>query len=40
MKDNQAMVIFQPSGRRGVVEKGITVIEASRRLGRRKKSLR
>jgi uncharacterized 2Fe-2S/4Fe-4S cluster protein (DUF4445 family) len=33
MKDNQAMVIFQPSGRRGVVEKGITVIEASRRLG-------
>ena len=33
MEDNQAMVIFQPSGRRGVVEKGITVIEASRRLG-------
>jgi uncharacterized 2Fe-2S/4Fe-4S cluster protein (DUF4445 family) len=33
MDDNQAMVIFQPSGRRGVVQKGITVIEASRRLG-------
>lgn len=33
MDDNQAMVIFQPSGRRGEVEKGITLIEASRRLG-------
>ncbi len=33
MDDNQAMLIFQPSGRRGVVQKGITLIEASRRLG-------
>jgi uncharacterized 2Fe-2S/4Fe-4S cluster protein (DUF4445 family) len=33
MVDNQAMVIFQPSGRRGKVEKGLTLIEASRRLG-------
>ncbi len=29
----EAMVIFQPSGRRGLVEKGISLIEASRRLG-------
>ncbi|UCF85072.1 MAG: 2Fe-2S iron-sulfur cluster binding domain-containing protein, partial [Desulfobacteraceae bacterium] len=33
MEDNKAMVIFQPSGRRGAVPKGITVIEASRLLG-------
>lgn len=29
----KAMVIFQPSGRRGQVERGISIIEASRRLG-------
>ena len=28
-----AKIIFQPSGRRGEVEKGINIIEASRRLG-------
>jgi uncharacterized 2Fe-2S/4Fe-4S cluster protein (DUF4445 family) len=33
MDDNKAMVIFQPSGRRGEVSKGITLIEASRLLG-------
>lgn len=33
MEDNKAMVIFQPSGRRGRVEKGVTLIEASRLLG-------
>jgi uncharacterized 2Fe-2S/4Fe-4S cluster protein (DUF4445 family) len=33
MDDNNVMVIFQPSGRRGEVQKGITVIEASRKLG-------
>ncbi len=33
MDDNKAMVIFQPSGRRGEVPKGINVIEASRLLG-------
>lgn len=33
MDDNKAMVIFQPSGRRGKVEKGISLIEASRLLG-------
>ena len=33
MDDSKAMIIFQPSGRRGKVEKGITLIEASRRLG-------
>jgi uncharacterized 2Fe-2S/4Fe-4S cluster protein (DUF4445 family) len=33
MDDNKAMVIFQPSGRRGEVPKGITLIEASRLLG-------
>jgi uncharacterized 2Fe-2S/4Fe-4S cluster protein (DUF4445 family) len=33
MSDHTAMVIFQPSGRRGEVPKGITVIEASRLLG-------
>jgi uncharacterized 2Fe-2S/4Fe-4S cluster protein (DUF4445 family) len=32
-KDNNAMVIFQPSGRRGEVAKGINLIEASRLLG-------
>lgn len=32
-EENKAMVIFQPSGRRGEVPKGITVIEASRLLG-------
>lgn len=31
--NNRAKVIFQPSGRRGEVDKGITVIEASRQLG-------
>ena len=33
MDDNMAKVIFQPSGRRGEVPKGITIIEASRKLG-------
>lgn len=33
MDDNMAMVIFQPSGRRGEVQKGTTIIEASRLLG-------
>ena len=33
MDEDKAMVIFQPSGRRGEVPKGITVIEASRLLG-------
>jgi uncharacterized 2Fe-2S/4Fe-4S cluster protein (DUF4445 family) len=33
MSEGNAMVIFQPSGRRGEVPKGITVIEASRLLG-------
>jgi uncharacterized 2Fe-2S/4Fe-4S cluster protein (DUF4445 family) len=33
MDDNKAMVIFQPSGRRGEVPKNITLIEASRLLG-------
>ena len=33
MEDNEAMVIFQPSGRRGAVPKGVTLIEASRLLG-------
>ena len=33
MSEENAMVIFQPSGRRGEVPKGITVIEASRLLG-------
>jgi uncharacterized 2Fe-2S/4Fe-4S cluster protein (DUF4445 family) len=33
MDDNKAMVIFQPSGRRGEVPKDITLIEASRLLG-------
>ncbi len=33
MEDNMAMVIFQPSGRRGEVPKGINLIEASRLLG-------
>jgi len=32
-KQGKAMVIFQPSGRRGEVDKGINIIEASRRLG-------
>ena len=32
-KDNNAMVIFQPSGRRGEVPKGVNLIEASRLLG-------
>jgi uncharacterized 2Fe-2S/4Fe-4S cluster protein (DUF4445 family) len=31
--DDKAMVIFQPSGRRGEVPKGTTIIEASRLLG-------
>ncbi len=33
MDDNKAKIIFQPSGRRGEVAKGITLIEASRKLG-------
>ena len=33
MSDDKAMVIFQPSGRRGEVPKGINLIEASRLLG-------
>lgn len=33
MEDNKAVVIFQPSGRRGEVPKGVTLIEASRLLG-------
>jgi uncharacterized 2Fe-2S/4Fe-4S cluster protein (DUF4445 family) len=33
MEDEKAMMIFQPSGRRGAVKKDITVIEASRLLG-------
>lgn len=33
MSDQKAKVIFQPSGRRGEVPKGITLIEASRLLG-------
>lgn len=33
MDQDKAMVIFQPSGRRGEVPKGITIIEASRLLG-------
>lgn len=33
MDDNKAMVIFQPSGRRGEVLKGTNIIEASRLLG-------
>jgi uncharacterized 2Fe-2S/4Fe-4S cluster protein (DUF4445 family) len=33
MDENKAKVIFQPSGRRGLVPKGFSVIEASRLLG-------
>ena len=33
MDDKDAMVIFQPSGRRGKVPKGVSLIEASRLLG-------
>ncbi|MBL7213761.1 MAG: DUF4445 domain-containing protein [Desulfobacteraceae bacterium] len=33
MSDNKVKVIFQPSGRRGEVPKGVTLIEASRLLG-------
>lgn len=33
MDDNNATVIFQPSGRRGEVPKGVNLIEASRLLG-------
>jgi uncharacterized 2Fe-2S/4Fe-4S cluster protein (DUF4445 family) len=32
-KRGKAMVIFQPSGRRGAVDKGVSIIEASRQLG-------
>jgi uncharacterized 2Fe-2S/4Fe-4S cluster protein (DUF4445 family) len=32
-KGNKAKIIFQPSGRRGEVSKGLTIIEASRQLG-------
>ena len=33
MEDKNPVVIFQPSGRRGPVPKGVTLIEASRLLG-------
>jgi uncharacterized 2Fe-2S/4Fe-4S cluster protein (DUF4445 family) len=33
MEDDKAMVIFQPSGRRGKVPKGISLIECARMLG-------
>ena len=33
MSDDFAKVIFQPSGRRGEVPRGTTIIEASRMLG-------
>jgi uncharacterized 2Fe-2S/4Fe-4S cluster protein (DUF4445 family) len=33
MSEDKAMVIFQPSGRRGEVPKGVNIIEASRLLG-------
>ena len=33
MDDDKVMVIFQPSGRRGEVPKGVNIIEASRLLG-------
>jgi len=33
MAADKARLIFQPSGRRGEVEKGMTIIEASRRVG-------
>ncbi len=33
MADDKVMVIFQPSGRRGEVPKGVNIIEASRLLG-------
>ena len=33
MDEDKVMVIFQPSGRRGEVPKGITLLEASRLLG-------
>lgn len=33
MSANTAMVVFQPSGRRGQVPVGISIVEASRRLG-------
>jgi uncharacterized 2Fe-2S/4Fe-4S cluster protein (DUF4445 family) len=32
-KRKRAMIIFQPSGRRGEVDKGLSIIEASRQLG-------
>jgi uncharacterized 2Fe-2S/4Fe-4S cluster protein (DUF4445 family) len=32
-QDNKAKIIFQPSGRRGEVDKDVTLIEASRQLG-------
>jgi len=34
MGNENARVIFQPSGRRGEVPKGITIIEASRLMGK------
>ena len=33
MDENKVMVIFQPSGQRGEVPKGVNIIEASRQLG-------
>jgi len=30
---DKAKIIFQPSGRRGEIKKGVTIIEASRKLG-------
>jgi uncharacterized 2Fe-2S/4Fe-4S cluster protein (DUF4445 family) len=32
-KGGKAMVIFQPSGRRGEIDKGVSIIEAARQLG-------
>ena len=32
-QDNKVKIIFQPSGRRGEVDKGVTIVEASRQLG-------
>ena len=33
MNNKKAKIIFQPLGRRGEVEKGISILEASRQLG-------
>ena len=31
--DGQAKIIFQPSGRRGKMNRGLTIIEAARQMG-------